>query len=331
MLYRNNNYDFIRLMGSLLVLFGHAYALNKISSPLKQISQGQVYEGDLGVYIFFVISGYLITKSFMSKNNVSEFIKARFLRIVPGVAVVTVLTVFVLGPIVTTVSIDDYFTSSQTRAYLVNILPISVKYHLPGVFLQNPHGPNGSLWTLPLEIKCYAFVLLFGVLRVFRFRIVILAIYLIVLSCYLNIIPYTLKSSFSYYFSFITGCMFYLYREKISYKWQMAVVSVLGLILLTINMKFFVGFVTFGAYLILYLANAQWLKLYQLTKIDISYGIYIYAFPIQQLLIQIFGGSMNPILNFAIALPFTLVCATLSWYLVESPSLRLKIQVIGEI
>lgn len=295
---RNNNFDFIRLVGALLVLFGHSYALTGHGpTPLQEISNGQIYEGTLGVYFFFVVSGYLITRSFERKKNAIGFIKARFLRIVPGVAVVTLITVFILGPLVTSLPIDEYFSTSRTWTYLKNMFPKSIQFALPGVFLHNSHGPNGSLWTLPVEIRCYVAVFIFGMIGSFKYRFIFVVLQLLFILCYLNVLPFRFEEEAKYLclMSFLSGGILYLYREKIIFSWKFALISVIGLYVCTKFMILSLGFLFFGSYLLLYFANFNLVKTYKFITTDISYGLYIYAFPIQQLLIHINKGKMGAI------------------------------------
>lgn len=118
--------------------------------------------GGIAVDVFFITSGFLITYSFFSRNNIIAFIWARILRIYPALFVAIVFCVFVVGLFFTTNTISDYLFDPQTfKFFRRNVTLFSgVKYELPGVFTDNPYmnAVNGSLWTLPYEIKMYTYL-----------------------------------------------------------------------------------------------------------------------------------------------------------------------------
>src|SRR5262249_52138725 len=122
------------------------------------------------VSAFFVISGYLILMSWQRNPSLSSFLQARFLRIMPGLAVMLVSSVLILGAFFSTLDFAEYIKNRETVSYFVGCLSIVfVKYELPGVFNSNPlRLVNGSLWTLRYEIFCYACVALAGLLGVLR-------------------------------------------------------------------------------------------------------------------------------------------------------------------
>lgn len=323
----DNNFDFLRLIAASLVVFGHSFHLNGFynASPLTLQTHGQTYEGGIGVFIFFAISGFLITQSYTRTNDIKKYIKARFLRIVPGITVVVLLSVFFLGPLVTKLSLKEYFGSVETWKYLENIIPVFVKFQLPGVSFYNPHGVNGSLWTIPLELRCYVIVAILGMICALKYRIVTLSMFLLVFAGYLGLVPVKIGSNVLFYLMFFSGSIFYLYRECIPHKWWIALFS-FGVLYVANENKFILkAMPIFGTYLIIYLANLKTLPLYKVTKYgDLSYGVYIYAFPIQQSLIYINGEKMDPINNFAWAMPLSLLFAGLSWYFIEKPALSYK-------
>jgi len=122
--------------------------------------------GRFGVLIFFVISGFLIAMSWEKKKNVVDFALARVLRIYPAVIVVVLLSVIILGPLLTTKSICEYFNNNLTKLYIQDITLFRMYYYLPGVFEFNPTSSiNGSLWTLPYEFTCYIFLGFLGLIK----------------------------------------------------------------------------------------------------------------------------------------------------------------------
>ena len=166
---RGNNFDSLRILAALGVLVSHAFPLSGAGDrePILQISLRQTTAGTLAVSVFFVISGYLITKSYDRSHSARAFVIGRVLRLVPALAVVELLLSFCAGPLLTRLSTADYL--SQMSLYtniLVNLSCLGFRDGLPGVFLHNPfpHAVDGSLWTLEYEVACYGMVLVVGYL-----------------------------------------------------------------------------------------------------------------------------------------------------------------------
>lgn len=156
-----NNFDFVRLVAASLVIWGHAYPL--LDEPgLPALMGSSIHT--FAVKVFFVVSGYLIVASWVREPDPLRYTMKRGLRILPALFVVVILSAFVLGPLVSNLSLAEYFASPVLLGYLRNIL-LNIRYSLPGVFEDNiyPHAVNGSLWTLPVEATMYLFVLLLGV------------------------------------------------------------------------------------------------------------------------------------------------------------------------
>lgn len=155
---RNNNLNLIRFIAALMVILGHSYVATTAGKEhefMCIITQNQLDFGGLAVSIFFVYGGFLICKSMHRLENAKYYFKARIIRIFPPLIFVTFVMAFIVGPIVTELSIDSYFTSVGTYKYLLNSFMILV-HDLPGVFLENMQtAVNGPLWTLPVEFLCY--------------------------------------------------------------------------------------------------------------------------------------------------------------------------------
>ncbi|WP_142255392.1 acyltransferase family protein [Bacillus sinesaloumensis] len=324
---RKNNFDIIRFFAATLVIYSHAFPLTGFdkSEPLKEFSKNQTTFGHLGVLIFFVISGFLITQSFDRNKNVSLFIKARILRIFPALIVVVLLSVFVLGSFVTTLSIKEYFTNSETYIYLKSILLYTMQYDIPGVFTTNPYpiAINGSLWTLPIEFLFYFIILFIGIINLLNKRFMVI---IFVLSLLLPFLGFSVGEDYIDLFRyFVAGSIFYLYRERISINWIIAMISFSTIVLSLVYGHFNTVFALFGSYLIFYIAYHPRIAFHSFSKIgDASYGLYIFAFPIQQLITYLFNGEISPLSNFAISFPIVLVMSYCSWHLIENPMLKFK-------
>ncbi len=154
---RFNLFDLLRLIAATLVIYSHSYPLLGITPPdivtrILPFTNG----GTLGVWIFFIISGYLNTKS-IKNNNAFAFLINRSLRIFPGLVVALLFSIFVIGPLCTNLPMSDYFINHKTWQYIHQNLFLSPNYILPGVFDGNRFKSvvNGSIWTLPTEALLY--------------------------------------------------------------------------------------------------------------------------------------------------------------------------------
>lgn len=337
MMDRNNNFDFLRFLAATFVILSHSYPLttgDNSSEILYRSTFGQMTLGGLGVDIFFIISGYLITQSYDRRSNFFGFVKARILRIIPALICVVFLSAFVLGPFLTDMPLREYFSNKQTFLYLCNIFLISTYFVLPGVLIKNiyPNGINGSLWTIPYEVKCYIIVAFLGITKLLKSKAIIILLFcgttiLSILSPSIlkSFVPEIFLTFITLFKYFCVGMLFYCFRENVPKNKYLATGSAILLLISMYAKQLEIFFPFFGGYLILYFAFNQRIKLYNFGKYgDFSYGLYIYAFPVQQLIVYLFGGKMNHWLNFVISFPVTLVLAILSWNIIEKKALALK-------
>ncbi|WP_207977300.1 acyltransferase family protein [Metabacillus bambusae] len=327
---RQNNLDFLRFVAATLVIYSHAYPLtgNDLLEPINQITNGQTTLGAIAVYCFFVISGFLITQSFLYSRSIGSFIKARVLRIFPGLILVTLFTVLIVGPLITSESLIKYFSNSQTYFYFTKITTFVPDLPLPGVFDSNiyQNAVNGSLWTLKYEIICYAMIGFLGGFGLLKKQVIIT---LFLINTFISIIPVNLGKTLtdlnilSLYF--LSGSVFYFYRDKIKHSYIYLLLSLLVTILIISLGWLKPFFPLLCSYFIFYFAYSAKIRLYNFSKFgDFTYGIYIFAFPIQQIIVHVFNNNISPIENFLLSLPFVFLCSIVSWYLVERPALLLK-------
>jgi peptidoglycan/LPS O-acetylase OafA/YrhL len=221
-----NNFDLIRFIAAALVILSHCFSLaGKEFEPLSWLSGYETF-GGLAVAIFFITSGFLITASWFSDENILSFIKKRILRIFPALIWVIFLTVFVLGPLLTALPLKEYFKNHTTYLYLNNVYLTCIYYSLPGVFAHNPwpNAVNGSLWTLPIEILMYAMIGFLGSIRLLKMKWFIPALlpfaFYLFISYYIShsntmILWVRLSQTAKLAIYFIMGSIFYIYREKI--------------------------------------------------------------------------------------------------------------------
>lgn len=177
---KDNNFLLLRLIAALLVVYGHANALSKPIPGFRDIfSQiDYQYAGDVGLYIFFVISGFLVAGSYERSGDVVSFFKARVLRIFPALLVFLLVCVFVVGPLVTTYTLAEYFAFPEIYRFIrLNGALIEYVPGLPGVFLGDKYpSPAGTLWSLFVEFRLYLYVALFGCFGMLKNRYVALCV-----------------------------------------------------------------------------------------------------------------------------------------------------------
>ena len=339
-----NNFDFLRMLAATLVMVSHAFQIsygekiNNISpgnedfaEPLLWLTRGQLTIGHLSVLVFFIISGYLITMSQERSSSSKKFLINRALRIFPGLAVAIIFTVFIVGPFATSLSFSEYFSHMDTWKYISNATMLSAGDYLPGVFGHNPlpNVVNGSLWTLKYEFGCYLLVCglnAFGLLK----KKVVIGIFIILFAE----VVYARHTGhpFLYFMLFFSmGMVLRLAGNDILFRGDVS--FALGIILIlaalmgaALSFKVFVlVFSLVGGYIILYLAFAPWINLSGFSRYgDFSYGLYIYAFPIQQMVSYYMGSNQKWFINFSISFPLALICAFISWHWVEKRALAMK-------
>ena len=333
---RDNNYHLVRLAAASAVLLSHSFPLatgDLATEPLR--ARLGCTPGSIAVDLFFTISGLLVTMSLVRRNSVADFVRARFFRIWPALAVAIGLAVFVIGPAFTTLSGAAYFSAHDTWRYLgKNLLLLhGVVYALPGVFDGNPspHAVNGSLWTLPWEVRCYLYLLAGWIVvrkmtseRVFKFAVTALWAALLAWHGW-SMAHTTLEDSAPRLnLMFAAGVAIYLYRDRIVLSWRGLAAALLALALSAIDQRAFgVVYVLVLPYAMLCLAYLPRGRVLAFNRLgDYSYGVYVYAYPTQQTLMHLvptlgIGGL------FAASMAVTLVLAVLSWHFIEKPALRL--------
>lgn len=327
-----NNFDFLRFLAASAVVVGHCYWLSgKGDVEPVRLFTGSMDTADIAVNLFFVMSGFLIAASWLHSRSVLNFAAKRALRIFPALAVSIIFTALVVGPAATALPQRDYLLDSQTFRYLSNIALIT-QFELPGVFTNNPfpHTVNGSVWTLPYEVLMYATLLLLGLLKAFgRATVLLVPVALIVVHFHLapslGVESDILRKSTRLGMFFFFGSALYLYRKSLPWNWKVALALLtLSLLSARTELWLYVHVLTLP-YLTIYLAH---LKIPGLSRFgrygDFSYGIYIFSFPLQQLLMLWFGPQLSLPVFVLISLMISIAVAALSWHLVESPALRLK-------
>jgi peptidoglycan/LPS O-acetylase OafA/YrhL len=334
-----NNYDFLRIVAASMVVIGHAYYLKGSDSPIPSIAYVPIHE--LAVMIFFSVSGFLVTRSADTSSSFVSFYTKRVFRIFPGLVLVVLLSALVLGPLMTNLGREPYFQNQNWSLYLANISLYPV-YSLPGVFTELPYANavNGSLWTLPVEFFSYTFgaVVLLALKKCQR-----LAFFLITLSFLIigwifhqNDLRYVVYGSeigdslalAAYFFS---GGFVYFLRKRNPQVIRLDVASVLlftailiaqtpgggaiGTLALTFSIPFFV--VALGE------SSTPALRSFGRFG-DPSYGLYLWAFPVQQIVMSTNLANLSFEANVGIVLVVSTLAGYLSWHLLEKRFVQLS-------
>lgn len=341
---RENNFDILRICLALFVVIGHAHELipHKSNDLLNRLTHGIGNFAYLGVAGFFSISGYLVYQSFLRSASYKEFLFKRGLRIFPGLLVNLLFIAFIVSPFLTKIPRYLYTSREPYHFVISNMLLVKPIYNLADIFDKNPYSKvlNGSLWTLVYEFLFYVlFIFLFIARKFIRFKKVFrvmmyllpVVVFLAALLAYIlpqYYIPFTTidtRQILSLSTWFLMGMwLSHLGDRPLLNKILLAgglIVFVLTLAgILQVTLMFFswpIVVVRFGALRTPILSKAHLLG-------DPSYGIYIYGFFIQQLLIYL--GYDTLAIHMTLAIIISTIIGYASWHLVEKKALALKKQ-----
>ncbi|MEO5701207.1 MAG: acyltransferase [Casimicrobiaceae bacterium] len=329
---RANNFQLLRLLAATSVFVFHCYALTDkwFEEPLFRLVH-DLNLGALGVQVFFVISGFLVTKSWVERRHFWSFTWARVLRIYPALAAATLVTV-ALAAWSSALPLYEFLTSSATARYVWRTaLALGSVDRLPLAFAHNPfpHAVNGSLWTLPIEVRLYAAIAIAGIagliMRTGWWTLTVLSLAGLTWFAPREITGRFLDPSVQQISMFFAaGSLAFVWSTRIAVS-----VLVAGILAVSIAVNplgglrgFFLPFaLTYVVLIAAYHPLLQWQK-FNLVG-DYSYGIYIYSFPVQQTVVAAMPSIAPPLL-FAFAFPIALGLSALSWHWLERPALRLK-------
>lgn len=335
-----NNVDSVRLLLALAVIWSHSFALGAGSEdrePISILTNGQMNAGNVAVFFFFSISGYLITESWLRKPDALTFLKKRFARIYPGFLVATLCAVLFFAPL--GLGRPPGAIADLPWRHIVLSAVRLQDFGVSGAFGGNSlHAINGSLWSISYEFWCYLGVLCLGFAGALR-RPVFLWLVLVATVATNEYLVHTgwlpggklLGVVFGAPFLwtrllpyFLCGALLRLSRGWLPLSPWGALACVVALCALRfVPRGINVALPLLGTYAVLWFGLACRWRLPDLARFgDLSYGTYLYAFPLQQLVVMKMGGSASPVLVFATATPLTLIFAAASWHLVEKHALR---------
>ena len=334
-----NSFGVLRVLMALLVLVSHSYLYVSGTSQAEPLTAWTGHSlGEHAVQGFFILSGILVAQSFERSRSVLDFAVARVLRIFPGLIVCVALTALVLGPVVSWLNLAEYFSSPVLATYLVKTLTLTTgSAPLPGVFETLPlaGSVNTSLWTLKYEVLCYVTLAIAGIAGLFQpkgrawIALGLGLFFATVLSgqCK-DQASFGLIDNLGYFALFFgSGVLCYLVRDWLILS-GLALIPLAGVFAISLGTCYAeLGTAAFLSYLIVWAASKSFGPLRAAcNRADLSFGIYIYAGPIEQALIQSFGG-WHPIAIAASAVALTVPLALLSWVFIEHPALRLRTHV----
>lgn len=333
-----NNFNAIRIAMALLVVWSHSFALyfgSERAEPISFLTSGVFNAGNLAVLVFFMVSGFLITQSFERSSSPWSYLKKRVARIHPGYLVAMGLCAFVLVPLYAG---SRYSLGSVGKTIVLNLLLQG--YSANGApFVHNPsHTLNGSLWSIPYEFWCYLGVLAIGVGGLLKAnRRILLLTFTIILMLLHSWVEFSGKQPgwhligaiigwpyewFIVLPCFLAGSLTYLYRDLIPRRGAWVLFGVLLLVgsshlPVTMHDRAAINAILFPlviSYTTFYIAFSE--HTWEGARYgDFSYGTYLYAFPIQQLLL---AGLNLPFADFvASSMALSLFAGILSWYGVE--------------
>jgi peptidoglycan/LPS O-acetylase OafA/YrhL len=333
----HNNFSAIRLALALAVVVSHAFSVTTgvIADEPLTVSTGFTL-GEHAVNGFFAISGFLVTMSF-DRRGWRDYAVARVLRIAPGFILAVLAVALLLGTAMTTLPPDEYLQSPGLRRFITATLTsFKSAIALPGVFADNPFTfPMGTVWTLKYEVICYAGVFVLGLAGMLRSGFAALALVAGLGICLAGLdllrpdAPKGMETALRLPLIFAFGGALYVWRDQ---------ARLSGLLVLLLFLATWLSSGTFVYKTLLFVGSAYgilWLALSPAVtrfsyepKADLSYGTYLYGWPIQQSLHALWPATAAGVLLVP-SLAITLIVAAVSWYLIEKPALGLKAKALG--
>ncbi|MCD4556759.1 acyltransferase family protein [Schaalia sp. lx-100] len=328
---RDNNLDLIRFVSAIAVIWSHSFSLTQgphsLGAFLDQWTDQRLSFGGMAVAVFFLYGGILIAKSCESHPDTRKFFIARCQRIFPQLIFIVLFSTFVWGGVLTTLSITDYLTNGETYRYLLNAILIPV-HTLPGVFTFNPYPEvvNGSLWTLPVEFAAYILCYLIFRLTAFRKKTYIWTI-IVVIACaivYFAFFHLYMLSVVRAVLEFYIGVCLWVWRDKIILRPSWGILSIFATIVLCyFGWDIAAMLVTFP-YACLWLGWGTRRKFSHFAKYgEFSYGIYLWAFPLQQTLVFLWPTPMHWAVNASLISLIAICGGIFNYHVIDKPVMNM--------
>ncbi len=330
----DNFFTPLRFIFAFMVLIGHAFIIGTRDTTAEPFVFFHYTFSYMAVNLFFIASGFLVTKSMLYRGDIAEYSSARLLRIYPALALHVLFVMFIMGPFVTSLPLREFFTHPDFLSQPLKVLSFyKTEMELPNALEGNNETlASATLWTLRYEVLAYIGTAVAFALGLMRKKWMLLAQFVAFAVAWVAInglglfdaLPATGKNLLRFGVCYTLGAAIFAYRDRIRF-------HVLGLAI--------VGFATaltngtpllevMTAILLAYFVFwAAYVKVPSLNKLqsvsDISYGIYIYHWAIMQWLNHVFP-TMGPWMLIAIGAPLTIAISIASWRYVEKPMLSSK-------
>jgi peptidoglycan/LPS O-acetylase OafA/YrhL len=327
----NNNITALRLIASFAVIWGHSHAIT-LSGTHDIIARitGYAHAGGIAVDFFFLLSGFLVTSSVIKRDILSYSI-SRCVRVFPALWIYLLIMVFIIAPFLSNLSLINYIKNESTFKYLINIgCGISAEWFLPGVFETNRNKAiNGSIWSIIIEIRLYLYLAIFKILGGFKSRTIYnLTVSTIIILVWANLISIpgiNGKTDSHVALFFVIGSVLYVNRELINISPIYALVAAAIAAITHGTPNFQYGYILIIVSVFLYLAFNDILSNF-LTN-DYSYGVYLWGWPIQQVVAEAWPKA-SPIMNTFISIILALGVSIASWHFIEKKLLLKKDKLI---
>lgn len=329
-----NNFDLLRFAFAFTVLLVHSHVLS--THPQLEFL-AQYLSSEVAVQGFFVVSGYLVLMSYEKSRTVGDYFHKRVRRIYPAYFAV-VVGCALLGALASTLPPAQYFSAALARYLAANLVFLNfLAPNLPGVFVGNPMSEvNGALWTLKVEVMFYATIPIMvwlagklGRARTLAALYLLAAAYVVATNLLASrtgnglylLLQRQLPGQLGF---FLAGAAGYYYAEALEQRWQWVVPAALAA-LVAASVSYYLKVLLLPAALgamVVYVAVGM-RHLGNFGKYgDLSYGIYIFHFPVIQWLVSVGLYRENPFGALAVTIAVVLGLAFASWNLVEKPFLR---------
>lgn len=331
-------FDGLRLAAALLVLVSHAMFTRAGVAPADPVSQALAEAGVGGVYVFFIVSGFLLCRSLDREPDALRFAVNRVLRIYPGFVACVLVTALVLGAAGSSLAPSAYYTDIELLRHLRLTLDcLCSNAWLPGVW--NYEGDeamrrvvNGSLWSLSAEVLSYLLLLALWLLLRRSVPATVLVLVGLTVATRASDAVFDRLASVAFTLPYFAGgAVAYLVVRRWGVRSSIALACAAVVVLAVVSGHTAAALATCGAYTIVWLGTRD-NPLSRLSRHtgDLSYGVYLYGWPVQQL-VRVVSPVDAPWVTVALCLPLTLACAWLSYRFVEAPALQLKAPVAARL
>lgn len=323
---RSNNFTFLRFVFAWAVLIGHSFPITgNGSDPISMLLLPHTWIGEMAVSGFFAISGYLVTASFMQRS-MGTYIASRALRLYPAIIVYSLIAILIIGPLSSSAPTKAYFQSNPWNNML-NATLWKWIYNLPYAFSHNPlaGSTNGATWTLPAELRCYILIFILGFFGAFNTRATANICLLTLLTFTAVNYPFiplfgTSPNYASPLTYFLLGSLFWINRSFVPLNWVLTAAAFISPFLGVWGQYFHYVYALCFIYIIFSVVyKAPHLDMDRFG--DISYGVYIYSWPIQQM---VWCPGQNAYINILLSTIIVFFIAYLSWHFVEKPALNIR-------